>query len=208
MGSYRSRHHLSDRDWSMTTWSSLTKNSLPPFIVTSDSPRSPTPSPERTLTSQPALDMVSKPGLSPVLSTDVHLPTEAETPHPITPRIPLKLISHISSGRLSDVFQATLSTHPVVIKLVDLESFTTSGEPDQYDLSSAQAAVTTEIDLYLGQLSPLQGKVVPRCHAVYIGETHVPWTGLRDLRPVIVIVLDDVGRAIAPEWQAVPVNLR
>lgn len=95
----------------MTTWSSLTKNSLPPFIVTSDSPRSPTPSPERTLTSQPALDMVSKPGLSPVLSTDVHLPTEAETPHPITPRIPLKLISHISSGRLSDVFQATLSTH-------------------------------------------------------------------------------------------------
>ncbi len=120
----------------------------------------------------------------------------------------LQLKSYLSSGRLSDVFSATLGEKLVVVKLVDLETFDRNALADGYDFASAELAITREIALYLHQLAQLQDDIVARCHGVYVGQTHQPWMGLRQLRPVLALILDDVGNSIAQDWRDIPHSLR
>ena len=152
---------------------------------------------------------------SPFLTTHFHPRLSCQTRPSRTLTLNTTDLSHLrlkylaSSGRLSDVFHATLDQNAVVIKLVDLESFTLSGEPDQYSLDEARTAVTRELDLYLGPLRELQPRFVPRCHGVCVGETRQPWTGRSSVTPsVIALVLDDVGEPIAEDWHTIPQELR
>ncbi len=167
----------------MTTWSNITENvSLDPIAFPHDSLSPSTFLPNQT-------------------KSNLDLEYYSDLSH-------LRLKYFASSGRLSNVFHATLDQNAVVIKLVDLESFTLSGEPDQYSLDEARTAVMRECDLYLGPLRELQPRFVPRCHGVCVGETGQPWTGHQSLRPVIALVLDDVGEPIAEDWHTIPQELR
>jgi len=113
----------------------------------------------------------------------------------------LEIGHYLSSGRLSDTFSANLNSHHVVIKLVDLESFTSSGEPDEYDLCSAVYAISNEMSLYWTHLESLQGAVVPRLFEVCVGQTD----GMRD---VFMMVFEDVGEAISVDWKGIPSFMR
>lgn len=117
--------------------------------------------------------------------------------------VDLRLGEYLSSGRLADTFRATLAGARVVVKLIDLESFKTY-DPEKYDLWSASAALANEIELYLGILAPLRGGVVPRLHALMVQSNAEE----EDMEGVVMMVLEDVGEAVAEYWDQIPPLLR
>lgn len=89
-----------------------------------------------------------------------------------------------------------------MIKLIDLESFPEQNPPpDSYNLTDATRALNNELNLYLTHLAPLQGKVVPRLYAIYVGRSEGRGN-------VVMLVLEDVGEAVSESWSGIPDLLR
>ncbi len=179
---HETRHDLWGRDWLGVTWRAIqfdSKTSSTHFTALHPPPY---PSPPKTTCSSTDSSLLSSPDRS--------------TPD-------LRLGHYLASGRLSDTFTAHLgpSSQPVVIKLTDLDTFSPLEEPDAYNLASATAAVRKEIELYLTHLKRLQGVLVPTSHKIYIGQSV-------GMRTVVMMVLEDVGKALGDDWQGIPLATR
>lgn len=173
----QTRHDLSSRDWANTKWSSITPDCEPS-----------SPSTRYSLYPTPPNSLSSK--------TD-----EGSTPfsrRAFVRRPELRIGTYLSSGRLADTFTSDLDSEPSVIKFIDLATFD-GPDPEAYDVSSAISALCNEIKLYTTRLRPLQGIVVPRLLRVFVGNTP-DWD---PSRPVVMMVLEDVGEAVADTWSAV-----
>jgi len=184
----KTRHDTSSRDWSKTNWS----------MITCDSESSSSTHPSTIFSPYPYLS----PPTSSASSTEDE-PILSSPPSKSASAPNIRLGSYLSSGRLADTFSAhfgpSAQTQPVVIKLIDLESFAPMwDDAGSYNLSSATSALCTEIQLYLTHLAPLQGFLVPRLHGIYVGNT----SGLS--RAVVMMVLEDVGDAVADDWESIP----
>jgi hypothetical protein len=120
----------------------------------------------------------------------------------------LRVVEHIGHGRLADAFRAHLF-HPtltpssgafVIVKLVDLETFSICGPNTHYDydLPQAEEAVNREMDLYNGPLHSLQTSVVPRMFGAWKG------TFGQHRKPVYCLVLEDAGENLLSFTKASP----
>ncbi len=177
---HRTRNNLLGRDWSQTVWHKIIFDATIPSSSPHHVP-SPYPSPAKSPGSTES---------SPSYVKFAHSSWAHEC----------ILGDYRSSGRLSDTFTGFVGpdlAQRVVIKLTDLESFTLLGDEETYELSSARAALMNEIHLYTTHLASLQGIHVPELLSVYVGRT----PGMRE---AVMMVLEDVGEAVADTWESMP----
>jgi len=73
---------------------------------------------------------------------------------PTKPAPDIRFGHYFSSGRLADAFTAHLgpSSLPVMVKVIDLESFTLPGQPDAYDLPGPGLGLGLESILLVSSL--------------------------------------------------------